>query len=73
MNIEAIRARLLYDVSPEALERARKTAAHIAAWGTPARCQTGSTGMMGECLNCGAIQGECCIPTDRLARAVTRG
>lgn len=50
--------KLLYDVSPEALENGRKVAAHIASWGTPARCKTGSTGMMGECLLCGDDQGE---------------
>jgi hypothetical protein len=61
-SIERARARLLYDVSDEATARLREQqatyAAQVAAWGNPARCKTGSTGYLGECIKCGADQGE---------------
>ena len=59
-QIERARARLEYDVSDEALERGRRERAHMASWGTPARCKTGQCHPMGDCLLCGAINGEDC-------------
>lgn len=60
-TIKRARARLLRDISPEALEKSRREREHIAAWGNPKRCKTGQCAPMGECLFCGAINGESCI------------
>lgn len=59
-EIKAFRARLMADVSPEALERCERERAHFESWGNPKRCETGQCAPMGECLFCWAINGESC-------------
>lgn len=61
-EIAATRARILADVSEAALERGRRARTHMAAWGRPKRCETrpSQVGIMGECLFCGADNGETC-------------
>jgi len=62
-SIERARTRLLYDVSPEALERGRREREHLAKLPSGPRCTTGNIGHLGECLFCGAVQGESCRPS----------
>lgn len=52
--------RLLYDVSPAALEQCRRNQERMASWGNPKRCETGECNSTGGCLSCGAINGEEC-------------
>jgi hypothetical protein len=59
-QIERTRARILRDVSPEAVERGRRQRERLAALGTRKRCQTNACGPWGECLHCGADNGEAC-------------
>jgi hypothetical protein len=59
-QIERARARLLYDVSDEALERCRRAQQHDAALGYPMRCKTNIVAANGDCRYCGAINGEAC-------------
>jgi hypothetical protein len=68
-QIEQARAHILYDVSEEALERRRREREQMASWGRPARCETGFTAPMGECLLCGAINGEDCQRIPRRGNA----
>lgn len=61
-SVERVRARILYDTDPDVVaDSTRRKAEWLRRIGTPKRCKIGEVHpATGECLYCGAANGESC-------------